>query len=229
LRIIAALLPVSLPLPRAIMPEITGQQGDVIFIERRREPRIIVSMPARYALANRRDSQGNRREFDCRIVNISLRAVTLMAPVNGAVGERVIVSCDAFGRLEGTVVRVLELGFVMQVAVSQEAREKLAAKIEWYEKNKNHDLSENRQHKRVAPKNPHSKLVLDDGRVLECFVIDVSASGAAVAADVKPAIGTPLAIGKLVGRVVRHLDDGFAVKFVELQDPEQLEDRLALS
>jgi hypothetical protein len=46
LRIIAALLPVSLPLPRAIMPEITGQQGDVIFIERRREPRIIVSMPA---------------------------------------------------------------------------------------------------------------------------------------------------------------------------------------
>jgi PilZ domain len=152
-----------------------------------------------------------------------------MAPVNGAVGERVIVSCDAFGRLEGTVVRVLELGFVMQVAVSQEAREKLAAKIEWYEKNKNHDLSENRQHKRVAPKNPHSKLVLDDGRVLECLVIDVSASGAAVAADVKPAIGTPLAIGKLVGRVVRHLDDGFAVKFVELQDPEQLEDRLALS
>ena len=33
----------------------------------------------------------------------------------------------------------------------------------------------------------------------------------------------PLAIGKVVGRVVRHLPGGFAVEFVEKQDIRALE------
>ena len=204
------------------------EADDVVFVDRRSEPRIIVSIAARYALANRRDSQGNRREFACRVVNISLHAVTLLVPVNGALGERVIVHCDEFGKLEGTIMRVLERGFVVQIAATEEERRKLAIKIDWYEKNKNHDLSENREHKRLIPKNPHSKLIFTDGSVLECFVIDMSVSGVAVSADIKPQIGTPLAVGKLVGRVVRHLEDGFAVQFVTQQDPEGLEQALML-
>jgi hypothetical protein len=41
-------------------------------------------------------------------------------------------------------------------------------------------------------------------------------------------IGTPLAIGKVVGRVVRQFDDGFAVQFIEPQDDRTL-DRLLLA
>jgi hypothetical protein len=54
----------------------------------------------------------------------------------------------------------------------------------------------------------------------------MSISGAAVSADISPAIGTPLAVGKIVGRVVRHFVGGFAVQFVELQDLETLEQRI---
>jgi len=204
------------------------QADDVVFVDSRREPRIIVSIAARYALANRRDSHGDRREFACRVVNISLHAITLLVPVNGALGERVIIHCDEFGKLEGTIIRVLDRGFVVQIAATDEERRKLAVKIDWYEKNKNHDLSENREHKRIIPNDPHSKLIFTDGSVLECFVIDMSVSGVAVSADIKPEIGTPLAVGKLVGRVVRHLDDGFAIKFVALQDPDGLEQALIL-
>ena len=204
------------------------QAGDVVFVDSRREPRIIVSIAARYALANRRDSHGDRHEFACRVVNISLHAITLLVPVNGALGERVIIHCDEFGKLEGTIIRVLDRGFVVQIAATDEERRKLAVKIDWYEKNKNHDLSENREHKRIIPKDPHSKLIFTDGSVLECFVIDMSVSGVAVSADIKPEIGTPLAVGKLVGRVVRHMDDGFAIKFVALQDPDGLEQALIL-
>jgi hypothetical protein len=60
----------------------------------------------------------------------------------------------------------------------------------------------------------------------QCFIIDVSASGAAISADVRPPIGTPLAVGKVVARVVRQFDDGFAVQFIELQDLDQLEQKL---
>jgi len=211
------------------MAEIADQAGDLVFVERRREPRIIVSIAAHYALANRRDSHGNRREFACRVVDISTQAMTLLVPVNGTMRERVIVHCEEFGKLEGPIIRLLESGFVMHIALSEEERKDLAVKIEWYEKNKNFDAPDNREHKRIIPKNPHSQLVFHDGSVLQCFVIDMSVGGVAVSADVKPAIGTPLGVGKLIGRVVRHLDDGFAVKFLALQERENLEQLLLLS
>ena len=130
------------------------QAKEVVLIERRREPRIIVSVAARFALANRRDIQGNRREFACRIVDISSSAMTLLTPVNGTLGERVIMYCDEFGNLEGVIIRLLDRGFVMQLNTTAEERRNLSDKIDWYEKNKNHDLVDNRKHKRIVPKNP---------------------------------------------------------------------------
>jgi hypothetical protein len=59
--------------------------------------------------------------------------------------------------------------------------------------------------------------------VVPCFVIDISVSGAAVSADISPEIGTPLAVGWVVGRVVRFVPGGFAVRFVELQDRQAVE------
>jgi hypothetical protein len=58
---------------------------------------------------------------------------------------------------------------------------------------------------------------------MPCFVIDISQSGVAVSAEIWPELGTPMAIGKLVGRVVRYLDVGFALRFMQLQELEQLE------
>ncbi len=211
------------------MPQTPGQHADdIVFVERRNEPHIIVSVSARYAFASRRDTHGNRREFACRIVNISLRAMTLVVPVIGPVAERVITHSDEFGRLEGAIVRVLDRGFVMTINATDEERAKLANRIEWYEQIKNHDSLDSRSHKRIIPKDPRSNLLLADGCRLDCFVIDVSASGAAVSADIKPAVGTALAVGTLVGRVVRHLADGFAVQFIEPQNLDGLEQKLIL-
>ena len=91
-------------------------------------------------------------------------------------------------------------------------RYKLAAKIEWYEKRKHQDIEDHRANARIIPRNPHSTLVLADGTTTDCLVKDVSATGVAVHADLMPEIGTPVAVGKAVGRVVRHFSDGFAVR-----------------
>ena len=58
-------------------------------------------------------------------------------------------------------------------------------------------------------------------------MIDVSVSGAAVSAELQPEIGTPLAVGACIGRVVRHLANGFAVQFVEPLSRIDLERRFA--
>jgi hypothetical protein len=70
-------------------------------------------------------------------------------------------------------------------------------------------------------------MTLADGANHPCFVIDMSVGGAAVVAQLQPLIGTPLAIGVCVGRVVRHFSNGFAVKFVERQNQNDL-DRLLI-
>jgi len=76
---------------------------------------------------------------------------------------------------------------------------------------------------RIIPENLHSTLIFADGSTLGCFVIDMSATGAAVSADVQPAIGAQLAVGRSVGRVVRHFTEGFAVKFARPVDRDYLE------
>ena len=58
-----------------------------------------------------------------------------------------------------------------------------------------------------------------------CFIIDCSISGVAVSSAVQPPVGMPLAVGACVGRVVRLLPNGIAVKFVEKQTIRDL-DRL---
>ena len=67
-----------------------------------------------------------------------------------------------------------------------------------------------------------SKLIMPNGDVHNCRVIDVSLSGASVACAVKPPLGTMVILGRMRGRVVRHHEQGIALQFVELQDPDSL-------
>lgn len=196
--------------------------GDIVMVDRRVDIRVITSIPGRYSLGSRHDATGNRREYACRALNMSPRAMMLAAPVNGRPGERVIAYFDRFGRLEGQIARVLERGFVMGIAATDDERAKLAVKLAWLEDHKNHDVNEARKHERIVPRDPYSTLTLADGRTLTCLVIDMSVSGVAISCEVMPKIGTPLAVGKVVGRVRRHFTEGFAVEFLEIQNLDML-------
>ncbi len=200
--------------------------SDIVFVERRNDIRIIVNIPGRYSLANRRNVSGERRVFACRAVNLSSYAMALAAPVNGKVGERVIAHIDHVGKLEGAIVRLLTQGFVMSIAANDDDRRGLAAKIEWLERHKNYDAPDQRAAERIVPANPYSRIILPGGGVETCLVLDLSVSGAALSADTVPEIGTVLAIGSLVGRVVRHFVGGFAVQFIERQNRETVEARV---
>jgi hypothetical protein len=199
---------------------------DVVWVDRRDDVRVIVSIPGLFSLADRRDARGERRVFSCRAVNLSSRAVALACAVNGKLGDRVIAHIEHLGKLDGSIIRVLERGFVMSITATAEEQEKLAAKIEWLEKFKDHDESDQRADRRFAPANPYSQIMLPDGSIQTCLVIDLSISGAALSAEAVPDIGTVLAVGTIVGRVVRHLEGGFAVQFIERQSADEIEEKL---
>jgi len=195
-------------------------------LERRRDIRIIVSLPGLYWLLDRESASGEPQRLACRAVNISPRAVALAAPLSGKIGDPVTADIDRLGALQGAIARILDRGFVMNIVASEEEQAKLVAKIEWLEKHKNFDACEQRTSQRFVPKEPSSTLILPDGNQLPCLVIDFSISGAAVSAAMVPEIGMVLAIGSVIGRVVRHFAGGFAVKFVSLQEWDRVEARI---
>jgi hypothetical protein len=205
------------------MPETTVEQSKNPAGVPPRKSGIVLAIAGRYTLTRKLDSQGKPREFHCRIVGISSHEMRLEGPVKGALRERVVTNCKEFGTLEGVVDRFAERGFILRLTASKEERAKLAAKIDWQLQSRNKGASENRGDRRIIPSNPHSSIILADGSRVQCFVIDMSVSGAAVSAELDIEAGTPLSVGAVVGRVVRKIPAGFAVKFIERQDINFLE------
>ncbi|MGD9921653.1 MAG: PilZ domain-containing protein [Pseudorhodoplanes sp.] len=208
------------------MAEPAGNPQDIEIVDRRRSARTSVSVAGRYSLAGRRNARGERREFACRTVDISADYVALIGPVTGPVGERVIAQFEELGKLDGRIIRVFETGFVIRLVLPDSGRAWLAAKIDWLDKHEFHNLPDDRTHKRIVPEKPHSTLLLADGTTSGCFVIDMSVAGAAVSTEITPQLGDVLAVGSVIGRVVRLFPEGFALRFMQLQDPGLLEHRL---
>ena len=74
----------------------------------------------------------------------------------------------------------------------------------------------------LTPRNTRTELTLDDGRRYPCRIIDLSLSGAAIDIEVRPALGTPVQLGSMKGRVVRHFQEGVAIEFSSVQSKEAL-------
>ena len=193
------------------------EYSDVVFVEPRRDSRVVVNISAQFSPSDRRNGRGERRVFQCRAVYLSTHAVGFVSPVRVKVGERIIAHIERLGRLEGVVQRVLERGFLMSLSASEQECDRLAEKIEWLEKHKNHEVAERRADLRMTPANMYSRVILPDGNSETCHVLNISASGVALAADAVPEVGAILIIGKIVGQVVRNFDGGFAVQFIERQ------------
>jgi hypothetical protein len=187
--------------------------------DRRRHQRVKVNLLGRYMLPD-------RREFPCQVVNMSPGGMALIAPVGGVAGERVIAYVDHLGRLEGKIARLFQNGFAMTISATARKRDKLAAQLTWLANRSILALPEDRRHGRIVPRNPVGRLILPSGVNLTCRIIDVSESGAGVATDQRPPIGALVTLGKVQGRVVRHLEDGFAVEFTRLQHPDSVEENV---
>jgi PilZ domain-containing protein len=187
--------------------------------ERRRFQRVRVNLLGRYMLAD-------RREFPCQVTDMSPGGMAVVAPVSGKIGERVIAYVDHVGRLEGAIARQFQNGFAMTVSATTRKRDKLAAQLTWLANRHILNLPEDRRHGRFTPRNPSARLILPNGLNVACRVIDLSASGAAVKSDQRPEIGALVTLGQTTGRVVRHLEEGFAVEFTRLQHADFVEENV---
>jgi hypothetical protein len=192
----------------------TAHRLATIVPDRRRFRRVAVTLFGRFM-------RENREEYPCQVTQMSAGGMALLAPVNCEEGE-IVAYLDHVGRIEGIVVRVVEGGFAVRILASAAKRERIVNLLTWLINQKSLGLSEERKHERVVPRISASKLILPNGDVHSCRVLDVSLSGASIACAVKPPIDTVVVLGRMRGRVVRHHDQGVAIKFAELQDPDSI-------
>ena len=181
-----------------------------------------------YTLPNWYDPEGKLRSFACRTTRVSPFRALLDVPVVGKIGDRLTSYFREFGKFEGQISDTVHGGFLLELEMTRVERAKLAEKLVWLEKRqRDPTIRDARRDARYVPDSPHSALMLADGSSIPCLVIDASVSGVAVSSELQPEIGTPLAVGSCVGRVVRHFHDGFAVRFVDpLASMTELERRV---
>ncbi|HEX2446643.1 MAG TPA: PilZ domain-containing protein [Methyloceanibacter sp.] len=162
--------------------------------DRRRHRRVPVSVFGRFM-------REDKHEYPCQVTNMSAGGMAILAPVTCEPGERIVAYLDNLGRIEGVVVRPIEGGFAVRILASLYKRERIANLLTWLVNQKSLGLGEERKHERIVPR--------------------INA-GASVACAVKPAVGTVVILGRMRGRVVRHHEQGIALQFIELQDPDSL-------
>jgi hypothetical protein len=178
-----------------------------------------ISVGGNYTLPNWYDPQGRPRTFACRTTRVSPFRMSVEVPVLGKVGDRLTSYFPELGKFDGRISDTVANSFLVELNMDGAMREQFASKLTWLEKKQYQpSLTDLRKDSRIIPENPHSTLTTADGAVHPCFIIDMSVSGAAVSAQLQPSIGTPLAVGACIGRVVRLQANGFAVKFVETQN-----------
>jgi len=184
--------------------------------ERRGFQRVPIRMYGRFMLED-------RTEHPCQVTDISPGNASFRTDRIATLGEKVIAYLEHIGRVEGVVTRNYDDGFAMTILASERKKDKLAAQLTWLANKQELGLPEDRRHERVAPRNPISVLQMNDGRQYQCRIIDLSLSGAAVEIDVRPALGTPVALGSMRGKIVRHFEDGIAIEFANLQRKDAIE------
>jgi hypothetical protein len=178
--------------------------------------RVSVNLAGRLMLAN-------RDEYECTAVDMSPGDVLFATAARPRAGERIIAYIDHVGRIEGTVSRLGEDAFVIQINATERKREKLAAQLTWIANKHELGLPEDRRHDRLAPRKTLTELTVESGEKYRCRIIDLSLSGAAIDIEIRPAIGTPVTLGNSMrGRIVRHFQEGVAMEFSGIQSREAL-------
>ena len=143
-------------------------------------------------------------------------------------GERIIVYLDYVGRIEGTYVRELDLGFAMSIKTTPRRREKIAEQLTWLVNQQILGIEDLRNFDRIVPRRSQTTLRFENGSDMPASIIDLSRSGVALIADCIPAVGSVVYVGKMRGYVVRTLAEGFAVQFIRLIPFEMFDDEIEL-
>lgn len=181
--------------------------------DRRRHERIDLCVNGRLMVPD-------QQEFSCTVTDISLVGIALQSEAEVLIGDHLIIYLDDLGRFEGPVCRFLKEGFAIELKLADTHRAKVEERIQWLsnmQSGESADAANLRQFPRHMPDTRSlgttSKIILGNGEQIDCKVLDMSLSGVLVGTQLQLPIGSPVTIGRMKGRVVRHAPEGLGIQF----------------
>ncbi|MEH3116822.1 MAG: PilZ domain-containing protein [Methylorubrum populi] len=159
---------------------------------------------------------------------ISRNGIALRSAVEPEIDQLLTCSIRYIGMLEARVASTEDNLFVIRLLVSPQRAAEVAQTMLALAREQGRTFEAARTHPRISPARKDVLVTLEDGRVLPGRLINVSASGAALALDHTLASGTPITIGTTPARVVRIFRDGIGAAFALPLDPAQVHAGLRL-
>lgn len=153
----------------------------------------------------------------------SVKIITVERVPEGAILTAFI---EEVGRLDGRAGEAEDDGFWMMLDLAEPQRARFIRHLRWLVRKEMGQAAANRRHTRFAPRQAQARVILAGGREQLCDVIDISLSGAGLRASALPSIGSPLTLGRMRGRVVRHFPGGFAIEFLTPLERSDLDSAL---
>ncbi len=146
--------------------------------------------------------------------NLSCGGAIVTARIVPAVDDHVVCYIEEIGRVAGRVTRHAGTGFAIAFQTSQTKRDRLADKLTWLYNKARLGLAEERGAPRFAADGP-AIVVRQDGRRLNCRVIDISLTGAGFETEgPPPMVGELVTTGSLSGEVMRCANKAFGIRFL---------------
>lgn len=186
------------------MPDIRARHGDAVR-ERRAHDRTNVALHGRLFVKGRHPSH-------CTVIDISPGGACVSTAVIPAVGEKVIMDVACTGRVQGVVVRSDPFDFGMQFTVCDDAKERLANQIAIQFNRARLGYTDRRGAEREECQGS-DPVEFENGEIEVARIRDVSITGVSFISDRRPHLGQKVRVGVMTGKVVRHIDNGYAVMF----------------
>jgi len=146
-----------------------------------------------------------------------------------ALGEFVICYLDNVGILVGKVTELHQTGLRVAFNVKDHRREKVVARLDWHTAQA-HRSAQLRRAPRLTPLHRSVEVRLAESFVVAGRILNISISGAAIALDSDPGVfvGSLVRAGSRFATVVRVIDGGIGVQFVEPFAPDSFDERVRL-
>lgn len=186
-----------------------------ILPDRRRHCRVALTLLGRFMRVD-------RSEYPCKLMVISVSGASIMSTTGVEIDEPIVAYFDALGGIEGRVRRLFEGGYTISLHATQARRERLAAQLTWLINRHEMDGVDGRRFERVSAAETALALTLNDNTQVLARILDVSLSGASIASEARPDVGSIITLGKYRGQVTRHHDNGFGIEFIDIDASQML-------
>lgn len=175
--------------------------------DRRQHKRVELDLSGRFLNAESED-------HPLSTINMSCSGAMIRAAARPAVDSQIVCYFDELGRVSANVIRHTADGFAVRFNVTDHKRDKIADRLTWLLNKDRLELPDDRGSSRYDAGGP-ALIALQDGRQIQCRVVDISLSGASFETDGElPKMGEEVLAGNLRGHVVRVLQNCFAIRYI---------------